>query len=65
MKGIIDISPLIYLTRPGEVVLSNVFLKQLHLPHIIRSTNTATAKVATTATGALPNAPFIAKGHVA
>jgi hypothetical protein len=56
VKGIIDIHPLIHITQPREVVLPNVFLKRIHLPHRIRSTDTATAESATTA-GAVPTAP--------
>jgi hypothetical protein len=34
-------------TQPGEVVLSNVFLKRVQLPNRIRFTDTATAGAAT------------------
>jgi hypothetical protein len=50
-RGIRDISPF---TRTREVVLSNVSLKRLQLPHRILSISTA---------GALPNALYLGSGQ--
>jgi hypothetical protein len=44
-------------TQPREVVLSNVFLKRIQLPHKIRFTDTATAGAANAEAEARPNAP--------
>jgi hypothetical protein len=48
-----DISPSYPPTQPGEAILPNVFLKQIQLPHRIRSTNTAIARATAATAGAL------------
>jgi hypothetical protein len=58
--GITVLHRLIHVTRTGEVVLPNVFLKRIQLHRRIRSTCTARA-----GDRAVPNAPLVSLGCIA